>query len=111
MRHFKKKNILILIIISKLKYSYKYNFQIKSINYGVSDGASVLVPDQGFLVFGGNSEKISQKLKSPESTWTNGPALFQDAAVTGHCAVQVRNLSTVFTNFLDWERDRDRDQV
>ena len=69
---------------------YFFLFQIKSINYGVSDGGSVVVPDLGWFVFGGNSEKSAQKLAKADSAWTAGPALFQNAPVTGHCAVQVR---------------------
>jgi hypothetical protein len=53
--------------------------------------ASVLVPNQGWFIFGGYGSKLltTQKLQTLSSKWTAGPNLYQNNNDFGHCGVQV----------------------
>ncbi len=57
--------------------------------YGAS---SVLMPDQGWFLFGGNELNTSQKLMNIDSKWEEGLKI-PFLGIIYHCVVQVRKLT------------------
>jgi hypothetical protein len=53
--------------------------------------ASVLVPNQGWLIFGGFGSSLltTQKLQATSGSWTAGPDLYNNENDYEHCGVQV----------------------
>jgi hypothetical protein len=53
--------------------------------------ASVLVPNQGWFIFGGEGNLLttSQKLRTLGSNWEVGPELYQGKTVRQQCSLQV----------------------
>jgi hypothetical protein len=65
-----------------------------------SHAASIQVPFEGWVLFGGNTQKTSQKLANVNSNWEAGPAV-QVTGIHGQCAVQVmKNSSHKITHYL-----------
>jgi hypothetical protein len=53
--------------------------------------ASVLVPNQGWMIFGGFGSSLltTQKLQATSGSWTAGPDLYNNENDYEHCGVQV----------------------
>ena len=61
----------------------------------ISWAGDVLVPNQGWVIFGGGpkEETTAQKLTSVDGTWEEGPQLFTEGSSDhGLCAVQVAKI-------------------
>jgi hypothetical protein len=67
------------------------HFQISDVLSSTTIGASALVPNQGWVIFGGYQSSLltSQKLQSLNGTWEEGPNLFRNDTDNNNCAVQV----------------------
>jgi hypothetical protein len=65
--------------------------QLPNLVTALSDTDSVVVPDMGWYIFGGNALGTSQVLKEIGQPWAVGPVNHESRAVTGHCLVQVSN--------------------
>ena len=55
-----------------------------------ADAGNVQVPDQGWLIYGGNTMSTAQQLSVLGEAWAPGPATYQ-GAIYGQCIVQVSN--------------------
>ena len=64
------------------------NFQTQNLLSATSDGGSVVVPGQGWIIFGGNNQTKAQRLTAIGQAWEEGPAV-QQASVYSQCVVQV----------------------
>ncbi len=74
-----------------LNKKIKQFFQISDILSPSELAASVLVPNRGWFIFGGDPSSLltSQKLQSLSGNWLAGPNLFQNASDSYLCGVQV----------------------
>jgi hypothetical protein len=59
-----------------------------------ADAGNVLVPGQGWFIYGGNTMDTAQKLSALGEIWSVGPSVYQ-GTTNGQCIVQVRNYFTV----------------
>jgi hypothetical protein len=69
----------------------KLFFQISDTLSSSTLAASVLVPNRGWFIFGGDPSSLltSQKLQSLSGNWSAGPNLFQNTFDSYLCGVQV----------------------
>jgi hypothetical protein len=65
------------------------NFQISDILSESNTAPSVLVPNRGWVIFGGNKLPTSQILQTLSGNWTKGPNMYDARNVYGNCGVQV----------------------
>ena len=65
-------------------------FQMPELKTATADAGNVQVPDQGWLIYGGNSMATAQQLSGLGEVWGVGPATYQ-GATNGQCIVQVLN--------------------
>ena len=68
----------------------KIIFQISDTLVPVKFHSTVVVPNQGLLSYGGfgNSYPSAQRLAAVGGSWTQGPPLYVNLPVEGHCIVQ-----------------------
>ncbi len=74
-----------------LQLALSDNFQISDVLSALSLASSVVVPNYGWVIFGGNSLTTTQNLQTLSGNWTAGPNLYQDTRDSSNCVVQVPN--------------------
>ena len=70
-------------------------FQILNLLGQTYYASGVNVPNQGWVLFGGNTDlpfSNAQQLKSIDGYWEKGPELYQSESDFSHCVVQVFKL-------------------
>ena len=63
--------------------------QLKDLPLATSNAASLVIPDRGWFLFGGNNHPNSWSLAEVGQDWIEGPPVYR-ANMVNRCAVQVR---------------------
>jgi len=84
----KWEKVMDLIDINSNMILFHFISKKNGLTKGVENAASVNIPGLGWILLGGNDQKMAQRLSSLGSKWENGPFVLKPN-IYYQCAVQV----------------------